>query len=142
MQAGRKIKKAAENVEKMFRDFSGIFDTTSNFVDPANYKLEEVNITVPKNFSISTIRFSRSAPGGIRDEKRNFEVSNHNAVNNAVLSSMRVGFSSHEKLCQQISCFGSKRFSEILAFPQNMELSLIANGVSEIDRMALQDELI
>ena len=34
------------------------------------------------------------------------------------------------------------RFSEILASPQNVELSLIANAVSEIDTVALQDELI
>ena len=72
MQACRMINKATENVEKISRDFSGIFETASNFVVHANCKLEEVNISVPKSFSILTIRSSHSAPGGITDEKRNF----------------------------------------------------------------------
>jgi len=42
----------------------------------------------------------------------------------------------------QISCFDPKRFSEVLASPQNVELSLAANAVPEVDRVALQDELI
>jgi len=99
-----------------------------------------VNISVPKSFS--TIRSSCSAPEDITDQKRNFEVSCHNAVTDAVLSCMRAGFSSHEKLKKQISCFDPNRFSEILASPQNVELSLIVNAIPEIDRVALQDELI
>jgi len=94
-------------------------------------KLEEVNIFVPKSFS--TIRSSRSAPESITDQKRNVEVSYHNAVTDAVLSSMHTRFSSHEKLSKQISCFDPNRFSEILASPQNVELSLLANAVPEID---------
>jgi len=99
-----------------------------------------VNITVPKSFS--TIRSGRSAPECITDQKRNFEVSSHNAVTDAVLSCMRARFSCHEKFYKQISCFDPNRFSEILAPPQNAELGLIANAVPEIDRVALQDELI
>ena len=98
LQAWRMINKTTENVEKTLRDFSGNFDTASNFVDHANCELEEVNISVPKSFSISTIRSSRSAPKGITDEKRNFEVSYQKAVTDAVLSSMPARFSSHEKL--------------------------------------------
>jgi len=55
---------------------------------------------------------------------------------------MQASFSSHEKLYKQISCFDPNRCFEILASPQNAELSLIANAVPEIDRVALQDELI
>ena len=80
------------------KDFSGIFETAINFVVHTNCKLEEGNISVPKSFSISNIRSSRSAPEGITDEKRNFEVSYHNAVTDAVLSIMWTRFSSHEKL--------------------------------------------
>jgi len=84
-------------------------------------KLEEVNISGPKSFS--TIKSSRSAPEGITDQKRNFEVSYHNAVTDVVSSCTRARFSSHEKV---YSCFDPNRFSEILASPQNVELSLIA----------------
>ena len=142
MQVWHMINKVTGNIEKISRDFSGIFETASNFVIHANHKLEEVNISVLKSFSISTIRSSRSAPESITDEKRNFEVSYHNAVIDAVLSSMRARFSSHEKLYKQISCFDPNRFSEILTSPPNVELSLIANTVSEIDRVALEDKLI
>ena len=139
---GAWLTKPLKMSKKSQRDFSDIFETASNFVVHANCKLEEVNISVPKSFSISTIRSSRSAPDSIIDEKRNFEVSYHNAVTDAVLSSMRARFSSHEKLYKQISCFDPNRFSEILASLQNVELSLIAKAVSEIDRVAQQDELI
>ena len=81
MQAWRIINKATENVQKISRDFSGIFETASNFVVHENWKLEEVNISVPKSFSVSTIRSSHSAPGGITDENRNFEVSYYNCSN-------------------------------------------------------------
>ena len=134
------INKAIENIEKISRDFSGIFEAASNFVVHANSKLEEINISVPKCFS--TIRSSRSAPEGITNQKRNFEVSYHNAATDAVLSSMQARFSSHEKLYKQISCFAPNRFSEFLASPQNLELSLIANAVPEIDSVAIQKELI
>ena len=134
------INKAIENIEKISRDFSGIFEAASNFVVHANSKLEEMNISVPKCFS--TIRSSRSAPEGITNQKRNFEVSYHNAATDAVLSSMQARFSSHEKLYKQISCFAPNRFSEFLASPQNLELSLIANAVPEIDSVAIQKELI
>ena len=96
MQASCIINKASENVEKISRDFSDIFETTSNFVVRANRKLEEVNISVPKSFSISTINSSRLATAGITDENRNFEVSYHNAITDAVLSSMQARFSSHK----------------------------------------------
>ena len=98
MQAWYMINKATENVEKISRDFSGIFERASNFVVHANCKLEEVNISVPESFSILTIGSSRSAPESITDKKRNFEVSYHNAVTDAVLSSIQARFSSHEKL--------------------------------------------
>ena len=62
-----------ENVEKIIRNSSDIFKTTSNFALHANLKLKEVNISVPKSFSI--IRFSRLAPEDITDQKTNFEVS-------------------------------------------------------------------
>ena len=55
---------------------------------------------------------------------------------------MRARFLSHEKLYEQISCYSRNRLSEILASPQNVELSLIANAVPEIDRLVLQDELV
>ena len=116
------------------------FETTSNFVVHANFNLKEVNISVCKSFSI--IRSSRSAPEGITEQKKNFEFSYHNAVTDAVLSSMRATFLSYEKLYKQISCFNQNRLSEILASPRNVELSLIANVVPEIDRVVLQDELI
>ena len=77
MQAWRMINKATENVEKISRDFSGVIEIAFNFVVHANLKLEEVNISVPKSFSI--IRSSRSAPESITD-KINFEVSFHNPV--------------------------------------------------------------
>ena len=99
-----------------------------------------MNIFVPKSFS--TIRSTRSAPEGITDQKINFEVSYHNAVTDALLSCMPARFSSYEKLYKQIFCFDPNRFYEILASPQNAELSLIVNAVPDIDRMALQDELI
>ena len=76
------------------------------------------------------------------EQKKNFEFSYHNAVTDAVLSSMRARFLSHAKLYKQISCFNQNRLSEILASPQNFELSLIANAVPEIDRVVLQDELV
>ena len=119
--------KATENIEKISRDFSSIFETASNFVVHTNIELEEVKISAPKSFS--TIRSSRSAPEGITDQKRNFEVSYHNAVTDAVLSSMRARLYSHEKHYKQISCFDPNRFSKILEFQQNTELSLIANAV-------------
>ena len=97
MQAWNMTNKATENVEKISRDFRGIFETVSNFIVHAYCKLEEVNISVPKSFSISTIRLSRSTPEGITDGKRNFEVSYHNAVTDVVPSSMRARFSSHKK---------------------------------------------
>jgi len=130
MQAWRMINKAIENVEKISRDFSGILETAFNFVVHANVKLKEVNISVPKSFS--TIGSRRSAPEGITDQKRNAEVSYHNAVTDAVLSSMQARFSSHEKPYKQISCFDLNRFSEILESPQNVELSFIANAVPEM----------
>jgi len=129
MQAWR-MNKAIENVEKISRDFSGILETAFNFVVHANVKLKEVNISVPKSFS--TIGSRRSAPEGITDQKRNAEVSYHNAVTDAVLSSMQARFSSHEKPYKQISCFDLNRFSEILESPQNVELSFIANAVPEM----------
>ena len=55
---------------------------------------------------------------------------------------MQARFLSHEKLYKQISCFNRNRLSEILASPQNVELSLIANAVPEIDKVVLQDELV
>ena len=116
------------------------FEITSNFVVYANFKLKEVKISVPKSFSI--IRSSRSAPEGITEQKKNFEFSYHNAVTYAVLSSMRDRFLSHEKLYKQISCFNQNRLSEMLASPQNVKLSLIANAAPETDRVVLQDELI
>ena len=116
------------------------FKTTSNFVVHANFKLKEVNIFVPKSFSI--IRSSRSAPEGITEQKKNFEFLYYNAVTDAVLSSMTATFLSHEKLYKQISCFNQNRLSEILASPQNVELSLIVNAVPEIDRVVQQDEQI
>ena len=116
MQAWRMINKATENVEKISRDFSGIFEKASNFVVHANLKSEEVNSFVPKYFS--TIRSSRLAPEVITDRKKNFEVSYHNAVTDAVLSSMQARFSSHETLYKQISSFDTNRFSEIWASPQ------------------------
>ena len=82
-------------LKKIARDFSGLFETSSNFVH-ANLKLEKVNIFVSRSFS--AIRSSCSAPKGITDYKRNFEVSYYNAVTEAVLSSMRARFSNHEKL--------------------------------------------
>ena len=91
------------------------FETTSNFVFHANFKLKEVNISVFKSFSI--IKFSCSAQEGITKQKKNFEFSYHNAVTDAVLSSMRARFLSHEKLYKQISCFNQNRLSEILASP-------------------------
>ena len=140
MQAWHMINKDTENVEKFLRDFSGIFETASNYVIQANLKFKEVNISVPKSFSI--IEFCRSAPEGITDQSTNFEVLYHNAVTYAVLTSMRAIFSSHEKLYKQIFCFNPNRFSEMLASPQNLELSLSTNTVLKIDRVALQDELI
>jgi len=140
MQAWRMINKATENVEKISRDFSGIFETAFNFVVYANLKLQDVNISAPKSFS--TIKSSRSAPEGITNQKINFEVSYHNAVTDVVLSCMRARFSSLEKLYKQISCFDPNRFSEILKSPQNVELGLIANAVPEIDRVARQGDLI
>ena len=129
MQAWRMINEATENVKKISKDFSGIFETALNFVVHANLKLEEVSISVPKSFS--TIRSSRSGPEGITDQKINVEVSYHNAVIDPVLS-MQARFSSHENPYKQISCFDPNRFSEILASPLNMELSLITNAVTEI----------
>jgi len=73
MQAWRMINKATENVKKISKDFSGIFETALNFVVHANLKLEEVSISVPKSFS--TIRSSRSGLEGITDQKINVEVS-------------------------------------------------------------------
>ena len=55
---------------------------------------------------------------------------------------MRARFLSHEKLYKQISCFNQNRLSKILASPQNVEISLIANAVPEIERVVLQDELV
>ena len=55
---------------------------------------------------------------------------------------MRATFSSHERLYKQISSFDLNKFSEILASPQHVDLSLIANAVPEIDRVAQQEELI
>jgi len=60
MLAWRMINKATGNVEKVSRDFSGIFKTAFHFVVHENFKLEEVNISVLKSFS--TISSSRSAP--------------------------------------------------------------------------------
>ena len=60
MQAWHMINNATKNVEKISRDVSDVFETASRFVVYANLKLEEVNISVPKSFSI--IRSSRSAP--------------------------------------------------------------------------------
>ena len=82
-------------LKKIARDFSGLFKTASNFVH-ANLKSEKVNISVSRSFS--TIRSGCSVPEGITDYKRNFEVLYHNAVTDAVLSSMRAKFSNHEKL--------------------------------------------
>ena len=65
------INKAIENVEKTQETFVTFFKTTSNFVVHANFKLKEVNISVPKSFSI--IRSSRSAAEGITEQKKNFE---------------------------------------------------------------------
>ena len=48
--------KATENVEKISRNFSDIFETASNFFVHANCKLEVVNISIPKSFSISAIK--------------------------------------------------------------------------------------
>ena len=76
------------------------------------------------------------------EQKKNFEFSYHNAVTDAVLSSMRARFLSHAKFYEQISCFNQNRLSKILASPQNFEVSLIANAVPEIDRVVLQDELV
>ena len=126
-----KILKKSQEISVTF------FETTSNFVVHANFKLKEVNISVSKSF-----RSSCSAPEGITEQKKNFEFSYRNAVTNAVLSSMRARFSSHEQLYKQISCFNQNRLSEILASPQNVELSLIANAVLEIDRVVPQDELV
>ena len=70
------------------------FQTTSNFVVHTNLKLKEVKIFVPKSFSI--MRSSRSVPEGITEQKKNFEFLYHNAVTDAVLSSMRARFLSHE----------------------------------------------
>jgi len=117
---------ATKNVEKISINFSGIFETALNFVVHANLKLGEVNISVLKSFS--TIRSRRSAPEGITDPNRNVEISYHNVVTDAVLSSMQARSSSNEKLYKQISCFDPNRFSEILATPQNVELSLITNA--------------
>ena len=63
-------------------------------------------------------------------------------VSSVCVAAVSPRFSSHEKLYKQISCFDPNRFSEILAPQQNVELSLIANAVSEIDRVVQQDELI
>ena len=115
------------------------FETTYNFVVHANLKLKKVKLSVPKSFSI--IRSSRSAPEGITEQKKNFEFSYHNALTDAVRS-MRARFLSHEKLYKQISCFNQIRLFEILASPQNVELSLIANAAAETDRVVLQDEVI
>ena len=78
----------------------------------------------------------------VSQTRREIEVSYHNAVTDAVLPCMRARFSSHEKL--YISCFDPNRFSEILASPQNVELSLIANAVPEIYKSGTrgQDELV
>ena len=140
MQAYHMINKAIENVEKSQEILVTFFETTSNFVVHANFKLKEVKYSVPKSFSI--IRSSRSAPEGITEQKKNFEFSYHNAVTDAVLSSMRARFLSHEKFYKQISCFNQNRLSEILASSQNAELSLIANAAPEADRVVLQDEVI
>ena len=74
------------------------FERAFNFVVHANCKLEEVKISVSESFSISAIRVNRSAPEGITEKKRNFEVSYHNVVTDAVFSSIRARFSSREKL--------------------------------------------
>jgi len=137
MQAWRMNNKATESVEKISRDFSGTLETAFNFVFHANLKVEEVNISVPKSFSI--IRSSRSAPEStVSQTRREIEVSYHNPVTDVVSSCMRARFSSHEKLYKQISCFDPDRFFEIFAFPQNVELSLMVNAVPEIDRASLE----
>ena len=59
-----------------------------------------------------------------------------------MFSGRRARFWSHEKLYKQISCFNPNGFSKILASPQNVELGLIATIVPEIDKVALQNELI
>ena len=63
VQAWHIINKTTENSEKISRDFSGIFETASNFVVHANLKLEEMNISVSERFSIiislSTRRYDR-----------------------------------------------------------------------------------
>ena len=64
MQPWRMINKATENVEKIARDFSGLFETASNFVH-ANLKLEKVNISLSRSFS--TIRSSCPASEDITD---------------------------------------------------------------------------
>ena len=81
-----------------------------NFPSDSYSKSDEVNISVSESFLILPIRSSHSASGGILDEKKN-EVSCHDIVTDAVVSSMQSRFSSHEKLYKQISCFDRNRFS-------------------------------
>ena len=50
MQAYHIINKAIENVEKSQEILVTFFETTSNFVVHANFKLKEVKNSVPKSF--------------------------------------------------------------------------------------------
>lgn len=60
----------------------------------------------------------------------------------AVLTSIRNRFSSHEELYKQISCFEPNRFNEILASSQNVDLRIITSAIPEIDTLALREELL
>ncbi|CAH2293949.1 Hypothetical predicted protein [Pelobates cultripes] len=124
--------------QKNSRDFSGVYGSSTIFIDHLNEKLAAEDIAISKSFT--ELRLTKCAVPA--NQQHNFEVSCYNVICDTVLESMRTRFATHGKLYMQIACFDPNQFEEILASPEKIQLDVISTAVPEIDGLVLCEKLI
>ncbi|XP_068122030.1 zinc finger MYM-type protein 1-like [Hyperolius riggenbachi] len=138
IQAWRMVDDAVKRLNKIRRDFPGVLQSATHFIDLINEKLANENICLKRRFS--DIRSTRKAEG--TDNMKHFEISCYNVIVDTVTESVKSRFSTHGELYKQISCFDPNRFDEILASSDKIQLNVISEAVPIIDPVALREELI
>ncbi|CAH2220775.1 Hypothetical predicted protein [Pelobates cultripes] len=129
------VEDATNRLSKISRDFSGVYESATTFIDHLNEKLAAEDIAISK--SITEHRSTRYVVPA--NQQHSFEVSCYNVICDTVLESMRTRFATHGKLYMQIACFDPNRFEEILASPEKIKLDVISTAVPEIDGPVLHE---
>ena len=132
LQAWRMTEDATKRIEEISNDFPIIHKTAIKFIENVNEKL-----------SAEQIFISTSCP-----EKRThnplqkFQNQYHKEIFDAVIGSLKKRFASHGELYKQISSFDPRRFKEVKANPENIDLGLIARAIPDINIIELREELV